>query len=730
MTDAAVIRLISCVGVDSELALLDHFLDHYARLGIPPRHMHVILNAPDAASPALEEARARLDAHGATPAELWIAPYTSESMWAKRREVQARVAAPGDWIVNADVDEFHEYPVPLPEFLAFCTRCGATMVQGPFIDRLAPQGRLAPVEAGRPLFEQFPIQADVICALGGTGRHHDLHGTVKLMAHRGSVFPSRGGHHPLPGQPAVPVYGLPLARFPGIGTPAVRFTLPTKVHHFKWTDRLCPGLERRLATTGVSPAGAEYGRKLLDYFAANQGIRLSDVPVRRLATGERLPWRMRVEALRAWAALDWRLTRLRRRLPQRPAAQGRPAPAPVPADRGESPALEGWRLRQLTQGSADGVFHAHSYYDIPVIDDAGRLAAAHRMSFAGRWMTAADAVTVGVVDLEADGFRPLGESRAWSWQQGPMAQWVPGSRVLIWNDREDGTFVARLHDLDGGTTRTLPRPVYALHGDGRTAFCLNMARLDAVRPGYGYVGGEGGRMEEGRPAGDGVWRMDLESGRAELILSLDRAAGFLLSRLPAAERLRHAVERRLYWFNHIKVSPDGRRFTVKLRFRARDLKKGWNEGMGVSLTCGVDGRDLRLLAPATSHVIWRDAETLYFWQRGRLRLYRDAAPEGQWVRNLAPDLVSSNVHIRHLPGAPDVFILDTPYRQQVDLLVLDDRVGAHRRVARFDGHEPPTGPFRCDLHPVPSPDGRRIIVTSLHDGGRQLHVLERDAPVA
>ena len=38
---------------------------------------------------------------------------------------------------------------------------------------------------------------------------------------------------------------------------------------------------------------------------------------------------------------------------------------------------------------------------------------------------------------------------------------------------------------------------------------------------------------------------------------------------------------------------------------------------------------------------------------------------------------------------------------------------------------PKSGPFRCDLHPNPSPDGRKVVVTSLDDGGRQMYLLAR-----
>lgn len=381
-----------------------------------------------------------------------------------------------------------------------------------------------------------------------------------------------------------------------------------------------------------------------------------------------------------------------------------------------------WQLQQLTHGTDEGRFHTHSYYDIGVFDSTSRYIAAHCVTFTERQPTPDDPVEVGVIDLDDDArWTPVGTSHAWSWQQGPMAQWVPGRAALIWNDRDDDAFVTRVHDLASGTTRTLGRPSYAVDPNGRFTLSLNMARLQAVRPGYGYAGGCGARLSQRAPRGDGVWRQPLDGGDDTLVLSLRRAVRFLMSRIGWRAYLRHKRSRYRYWFNHVKLSPDGRRFTVKLRFRTRS--GGWNDRMGVSLTCNVDGSDLRLLASATSHVIWLDNRSLYFWQRDGFYLYADEAPEGRRIRQIAPEALGANAHVRYFPGSTRRFVFDTPYAEEIDLCVYDESDASARRIARFCNHRPSRGPFRCDLHPCPSPDGRRVVVTSLDDGGRQLYLL-------
>ena len=385
-----------------------------------------------------------------------------------------------------------------------------------------------------------------------------------------------------------------------------------------------------------------------------------------------------------------------------------------------------WKLTQLTHGSAERQYHAHSYYDIRVFDSTSRYIAAHRTHFAERPPRADDRIEIGVIDLDNDGaWTTVGSSTAWSWQQGPMAQWIPNRAQLAWNDREGKRFVTRLHDVDTGRTRTLPLPTYAIDPTGRFGMSLNMARLDAVRPGYGYVGGRGAQLRRRRSRRDGVWRQNLDDGKAHLVLSLHQAVRFLYSQLGVRTSLRYRLKHYRYWFNHVKLSPDGTRFTVKLRFRGTGKNSAWNDTMGVSLTCGVDGRDVRLLTNAPSHVIWLDNKSLYLWRLDGFYLYQDAAPKGRVVRQIAPESLGKNAHVRYLPGSTDRFVYDTPYQETVDLLIYDETDQTALPIAQFGNHRPKQGPYRCDLHPCPSPDGHKIVVTSLADGGRQLYLLER-----
>lgn len=286
------IRLVSCIGVELELPHLSHFIRHYRDLGIPPAHMHILLNTADAASPRLAAAKALLAELGVEDVREWIAVYTSESMWAKRREVQQDVAEPGDWIVSADVDEFHQYPAPLQQICRYCLSKGFNCVQGFMIDRLADNGELIEVTETPELSRQFPVEADVLLTLAGRGKHHGPAGTTKMMLFRHDLLPSRGGHFPLQdGTTPRFLAGAELDKFRQVNFPHARFSHPFRVDHYNWTSSRRATLEKRVATPGVSPAGLELSGKLIPYLLEHGRVRLEDVVLRSPTARRHSNWR-------------------------------------------------------------------------------------------------------------------------------------------------------------------------------------------------------------------------------------------------------------------------------------------------------------------------------------------------------------------------------------------------------------------------------------------------------
>ena len=375
-------------------------------------------------------------------------------------------------------------------------------------------------------------------------------------------------------------------------------------------------------------------------------------------------------------------------------------------------------VRTITRGPRH---HWFAYYDKLQFDPQVRYCLGNAVGFEHRSPTAADAIEVGMVDL-ADGDRwiRLGESRAWGWQQGCMLQWVPSrDGLVIYNDREAEGYVARVHEVASGTTRTLPTAVYALSPDGRTAVATDFRRINELRPGYGYAGLADPWTGETAPAEVGVQRVDLETGEITMLVSL---ADILDVPFPGG------FGEGKHWFNHLLVSPDGRR-TIFLH-RWQKPTGGWNTRM---FTIGLDGSGLREINPGAgmvSHFIWRDAQQILAWTRhpefgGFFCLLEDAA-DGR-IEPVGREVMTRDGHCTYLPG--NAWIVNDTYPQGADRLqtVYLYEVATGRRVdlGSFASPEAYRGEWRCDTHPRHSPDGRFLCIDSPHTGtGRQMHLLD------
>jgi hypothetical protein len=301
-----------------------------------------------------------------------------------------------------------------------------------------------------------------------------------------------------------------------------------------------------------------------------------------------------------------------------------------------------------------------------------------------------------------------------------MLQWRPGSkREVLWNDREGDRFVCRVLDVPSGRLRTAPHPVYTVSPDGRWAAAPDFRRVNDCRPGYGYAGLPDPFAGQSAPRDSGIWRIGLDDGRQEQIVSLAE-----LAKVPYPKA---DLSKAKHWFNHLLISPDGARLEFLHRWR-RPGETGFSTRM---CTVAPDGSDLRIIDPSgfTSHFIWRDPAHILAWSRhpshgDAFYLFEDKT--GGSVEAVGQGVMTENGHCTYLPG--NRWILNDTYpdrrrNQNVYLFRLADR----RKVALGSFLSPPEyrGEWRCDTHPRFSPDGRSVVIDSPHGGqGRQMHLID------
>ncbi len=391
-----------------------------------------------------------------------------------------------------------------------------------------------------------------------------------------------------------------------------------------------------------------------------------------------------------------------------------PAPAPRPAARAAPP------IRRITQGPK---FHWFGYYDKLQFDPTGRYVLGMEVDFEHRSPTPADVIRIGMVDTaDGDKWTELGTSSAWGWQQGCMLQWIPGSSSeIIWNDLGEDGFVSHILDVKTGAKRTLPSAIYALAPNGQWAATTDFRRLNDTRPGYGYAGFPDPNADVMEPEDVGIWKVNLITGARELIFSVADAAA-----MPNPHNDTKGLK---HYFNHLLVSPDGRRLIFLHRWR---MPEGSRRRFNTRLfTIDSTGENPYVLDPygQTSHFIWRDPRHVMAWASHpshgeKFYLYEDRTER---VEVVGPDVMPKNGHNTYLPGFDNEWVLNDTYPDENRLQhVYLYHVPTGERVPIADLHSPPeyTGEWRCDTHPRSSPDGKTVCVDSPHEGGRQLYLID------
>jgi hypothetical protein len=295
-----------------------------------------------------------------------------------------------------------------------------------------------------------------------------------------------------------------------------------------------------------------------------------------------------------------------------------------------------------------------------------------------------------------------------------MAHWLgtaPDSQI-IYNDFRDGKFVAVIMDVHTRKElKTIPHPVSAVSPTGKEAISINFARLRITRTDYGYGGeGQDPRRDVQFPEDDGLFLVDLETGKSNLIVSIAQVKE-LVPKIPSS-----GIE----YFNHTLFSRDG----SKVFWLARAIP---NRNT-TSLTVNRDGSDLRRCFPdgwAGSHFDWLDGDNLMITAAFDAKLYCHVLfTVGQDnYKRLGNGLLDYDGHGTFSPDGrwmvTDTYPNSKMYEQK--LYLMDMRTEAVLPLGRFV--EPPKfkGHWRCDLHPRWSPNGDMIGFNATFTGSRQVY---------
>jgi len=296
-----------------------------------------------------------------------------------------------------------------------------------------------------------------------------------------------------------------------------------------------------------------------------------------------------------------------------------------------------------------------------------------------------------------------------------MLQWLGERREVIFNDRKGGSFIARIIDLETGHERIVSRPVYAVNRAGSRAVSLNFSRLQHQRPGYGYAGVPDAWVRICEPEDDGLYALNLETGESQFILSIAEAARF--ERKPEFEGKFHR-------FNHAQFGASLDRFAVLHRYKSSDEEVGLTRLM----TLNLDGEELCIVSDHgfVSHYDWLGESSILAWARrhgtgDRYFLFQD---RGTDISIIGENHFYCDGHCSFSPDGQ--WMLTDTYPDETDhrsLMLYSMRTGSLHLLGRFLA-PPMDWEIRCDLHPRWNRDGTQICIDSIHEGTRQMYVLD------
>ncbi len=350
----------------------------------------------------------------------------------------------------------------------------------------------------------------------------------------------------------------------------------------------------------------------------------------------------------------------------------------------------------------DGCY-THRFFDTNPISPSGRYLAVLNMPYEDKPAVFADSADVVVVDLLTGVQKTIAQTKGWENQLGANINWDADDSELIYNDLDTETLEAFAYciDLATGTKRKLEHAIYHVSPDGRTGVSPNMTTMRRTQLGYGVaIPDKKVAIHSIDTDDDGVWAVDIKTGKAKLLLSIKEIF----------ERTHTALERKLlkdygvYSF-HTKWSPDGKKIMFTTRHVPKECKDGFNQIGNKAMqfcvyTCNADGSELNIAIDETQwvkgghHTTWAPTSD---YLTMNLRIYNDelklcrATLTGRHVEALIADVQGSG-HPSYHPRK-NIMVTDT---YAIEPLAYGDGT-VPIRVIDFDKDEELSPPIRINI---------------------------------
>lgn len=239
------------------------------------------------------------------------------------------------------------------------------------------------------------------------------------------------------------------------------------------------------------------------------------------------------------------------------------------------------------------------YYHYDVISRDGKKMLCNRGEIEGTSITADDKIDLGYYDIESGEWNYIDTTDSWNWQQGAMLQWIPGEEnedKVIYNISTGNHFNSVIYDVNTKEKKIIDYPIYCITPDGKKSISLNYERSYWCRA-YHYQPVVNPDYDVRVADDDGIFEIDLESNTRRRIVDIHDV--IKVDALDDFDEAKH-------WFEHIMISPSGKRFVFLHRF---SYCRGYVTRVCV---CDIDGSNLQVLPNWQknfwSHIGWKGDE--------------------------------------------------------------------------------------------------------------------------
>lgn len=377
----------------------------------------------------------------------------------------------------------------------------------------------------------------------------------------------------------------------------------------------------------------------------------------------------------------------------------------------------------------DGYHYFFGYYDLRATDSKGQNHLCNRVAFMDRDNVASDEIELGILNDRK--FTPFAKTTAWNFQQGALLQYSrDDDNVVYYNVRTYDDYATVTHNLKTGEKKYTDRAAASISPDGKYGLGINFARIFDYRPGYGYPGFKDKFYDVLAPKDDGVFLIDMHSGKSKQILSYEKIAKY--SGFTPEDKI---------LVNHITFNTSSDKFVMLIRRFPRPGIWPWTTSVLVS---DLNGNITPVLLDSYySHYWWANSdEIIAHMQLGgkpgaydkNAGVYSIGVKGEVTFRKYQKDedkLTQLNVCLDkkdiHCSLSPDgKYIMGDGYpRDKVDyrpIFAMNPTTGECRQLLEVYSEplENDDSDIRCDLHARFTRDNKYITFDTIHNGKREI----------